>query len=154
RRPHARRDRRALRHRAEHGRAACDQGDVALPGAARAVGEGRMVSGPERDELESDLRDWRGRAFPELDAARAEGRAAGRRRTLRWASPMLAAALVVLAGAQGWRWYQTAPLEEYAVFTARGEQKVLELAEGSRVVANTATSLEIDYSRTQRTARL
>lgn len=94
---------------------------------------------------DAELAQWRQQAR-QFDAP-----APAPRRRLAWLSA--AAALLVLGGAAGW-YYAMQPTFVARYATARGEQHSVELVDGSRLMLNTDTVLEVRYDRRGRTLRL
>lgn len=84
------------------------------------------------------------------DALRASSaRRARRRRTGRWAVGMSAAAALVLAVGIGWRtWDPAQPVQTYA--SAVGEQHTFTLDDGSSLLLDTDSAVQVRYSRKQR----
>ena len=70
----------------------------------------------------------------------------------RWPLLAAAASLIVVCMYFAWLWARPAPVESYA--TAVGEQRTLTLEDGSRIVMDTATRLEVRYDRNRRSVQL
>lgn len=84
------------------------------------------------------------------EARRLERPASARPHRLRWLSAV--AAVLALACAAGW--YATRPSFVAHYATARGEQRHIDLADGSRLVLNTDTALDVRFDRRTRSLLL
>lgn len=121
--------------------------------ASRAQWQGWRAADPLHDaawrRVEATDQRWRVRA-PGLATALAGRPAAGRRRLLGGMAALAVAGLAVHVGReqiaeQGW-------LAELR--TAKGEQRRLQLPDGTQLLLNTATALDIDFGATLRRLRL
>ncbi|RAR80991.1 FecR family protein [Paracidovorax anthurii] len=81
-----------------------------------------------------------------------------RRRFLAWpamsAATVAAAAVVACGGYMAWQHFLAQPLSAQAYRTERGQQRSVQLADGSRLRLDTATRLEVTFYRGRREARL
>ncbi len=84
------------------------------------------------------------------ERARREGR---RRRALRWGASLSAAAALVLAVGIGWRQWDPAQPEQHFA-TAVGEQRSLQLDDGSTLLLDTDSAVTVRYSRKHRNVLL
>jgi transmembrane sensor len=104
----------------------------------------RLWAGMDALAGDAEVGEW-------LREARRPGRRApGGLRRLRWLSAAAAVALACAAGA----YYATRPGSVAHYATARGEQRRVDLADGTRLVLNTDTALEVRLGRRERTLRL
>ena len=100
------------------------------------------------DELAEDpeILQWR------REARRSAPTASGRSGRLRWLAFASLAAVVLCAGFVAWWFVGGSSVSSYA--TAHGEQRSVVLADGSRLVLNTDTLLDVDFGRHTRRVRL
>jgi len=100
------------------------------------------------DELAEDpeILQWR------REARRSAPTASGRSGRLRWLAFASLAAVVLCAGFVAWWFVGGSSVSSYA--TAHGEQRSVVLADGSRIVLNTDTVLDVDLGRRTRRVRL
>ena len=103
----------------------------------------QLWAGMEALADDAELEQWRQQAR-RLDAP-------APRRRLAWLSA--AAAVLVLGCAAGW-YYAMQPSFVARYATVRGEQRSVDLVDGSRLMLNTDTVLEVRYDRRGRTLRL
>ncbi len=115
-------------------------------------------SSTHRDAFAAAKREWQSMAFLKLlrNEPVAKGdpwvakKRARRKQGRRYALPLAAAATIAaMAIALGWTWLPEAGYEaEY--YTAVGEQQEVALPDGSSILLNTSTSLNIQFSNEQR----
>jgi transmembrane sensor len=129
-------------------RDACQRWQAADPANAIAYAQMRSIH-----QWSAEFRmDPERRAFADALRARSAQRV-HRRQAWRWGAGLGMAAMLVLAVGIGWRtWDPAQPEQDYA--SAVGEQRTVELNDGSKLLLDTDSEVRVLYSRLRRTVVL